>query len=284
MSNTTQAKLREVVELGLASYHRLSISGSRESGVTNPKSRGWRIKTTSTLNLFLTSSVQVIFFISETEIWPDRYSRVEKSSQVFPKAQEEMRRDKKFPGESKQGLAPEVGAADSRFKRPSSSARKNAKKAKSAYKEMQEVSRRRAKTEREGAAGRQAGEETEKEQAEKLLTPKELALLHNPVIPMVLPHQVDNNRLEPQERKRKWKAFDFLCLAVRREGTGSLVGMAQWRKTKTPEVFAFQAGNVDKFISDDFVLVFVLRRRGEGSFFMEPKSKNSDQRRLRDCY
>ena len=63
-----------------------------------------------------------------------------------------------------------------------------------------------------------------------------------------------------------------------------MTGMAQSKKTKTFEVLAFQSNNIEKFLGDNFVLFFVFRRQIESSFYMEPKSKNSDQRRLRDCY
>ena len=167
------------------------------------------------------------------------------------------------------------------FRRPSSSARKKFKESRSSFKQMQGESRRKAEEDKIAIEE----EQTRKEESEKVLSEEELAKIPNPEIPLEIPGQVVFNELEASERKRKWKAFDYLCWAVRREGTGSLIGRAQWRKTKRPEVLDFQVKNIDKFLSDEYVLVFVIKGvRSDESFFMEPRSKQSDQRRLHDCY
>ena len=93
------------------------------------------------------------------------------------------------------------------------------------------------------------------------------------------------NKLDPKEQARLWHTFDYVCWKACRKSGTECSGRAEWRDRKPRKVEDFQRRNLDKFLSMDYVVAFVVGEKGrDGRYVMDRRDQSGTSKLPQTAY
>ena len=65
------------------------------------------------------------------------------------------------------------------------------------------------------------------------------------------------NGLSMKNRENAWNKFDYVKWATLKHATDEDTSLSSWRKYRSSDIFKFQESNMDKFLSNNYVLTYI---------------------------